>query len=210
MPTQTATPLPRRHALSAPVFTMHTARATLRGHPRRTPGLSCTLPGVTLAIATLPACERSRRHSFPMTNSPPRIGRRVLCVLPTACLPSGSSLVHRALCISTLISSPHACAASRSHAHQQMPATMTMSSYTPSSSDDESDGGDPMVQPTKEIALARTAMPPLLPVKQTQKRGQWEQGTRMNLDDSMCCVRSEAPHISPIPHTPTAYHTKCQ
>ena len=98
MPTQTATPLPRRHALSAPVFTMHTARATLRGHPRRTPGLSCTLPGVTLAIATLPACERSRRHSFPMTNSPPRLGRRVLCVLPTACLPSGSSLVHRALC----------------------------------------------------------------------------------------------------------------
>ena len=47
---------------------------------------------------------------------------------------------------------------------------MTMSSYTPSSSDDESDGGDPMVQPTKETALARTAMPSLLPVKEPRRK----------------------------------------
>ena len=39
MPNQTATHLPHRHALSAPVCTMHTARATLRCHPRRTSGL---------------------------------------------------------------------------------------------------------------------------------------------------------------------------
>ena len=39
MPTQIETPLPHRHAPSTPVFTMHTARATLRGHTRRTSGL---------------------------------------------------------------------------------------------------------------------------------------------------------------------------
>jgi hypothetical protein len=39
MPTRTATPLQHRHALSAPIFTMHTARAALRGHTWHIPGL---------------------------------------------------------------------------------------------------------------------------------------------------------------------------